>query len=155
MRMLHPVAVVAPMVVLVAGCGTSPDSAAGWLNGEQASAEYRAAAAELTLPEGQPWPQDPEPQVADDGSPRFYEAGTGAVDAQLHWLCAWANGVNREQVSREAAARQVQHVAFDSLAISDHVDQSGRVMLQQLLADLQSGQDTQLLRDASRGTCGG
>lgn len=82
------------------------------LSFEEYVAEYRSAAAKLTLPPGQQWPDPIKPPLepAVPGGPPLdtvYEPGAGVQLADNEWFCAWLRewlDSRGKDLAREAAA---------------------------------------------------
>lgn len=162
MRCAHPAATAAAVALfstVAAGCGTHPASPPeGWLTAAQTSAEYRTRSSSLDLPDGEIWPpSSARPQRADDGRPEYYQRGVGAIEAEVHWLCSWVIGIERDATLRPQAAREFKRVSFQSTVLSDNIDEGGRQFLSTAWQELRSGRDsaTSQLQDIAGGTCGG
>jgi hypothetical protein len=75
-----------------------------YLPAAQATTEYFAEAAHLTLASGFRWPANPLPN-SQDGSPKMYEVGFGRQAADRYWFCSWA----RTAVTAPAASQTQRH----------------------------------------------
>jgi hypothetical protein len=77
---------------------------ARYLPAAQATTEYFAEAAHLSLAPGARWPANPLPS-SQGGDPKMYQAGFGRQAADRYWFCSWA----RAAVSAPVASQARRH----------------------------------------------
>jgi hypothetical protein len=85
MRRLFAVfSAVIAMVALASCSSVNP----GWMELSGVKAEYEETTKSLTWPSGYSW-RSADEIYKDETEPATYEAGYGAGDAGIQWLCAW------------------------------------------------------------------
>lgn len=116
----------------------SSESDSVFLNQNETSAEYEAAAAQLELPPGVVFPGMPE---GVEGG--VWQQGAGVAQAQLYWMSAWEvewleqRGVDME---REAKALDVlKNQVPESDLWNQHFDQNSRDWLMSCLEKAEAG----------------
>lgn len=120
--------------VVLAGCSSGGDPT--YLTADETNAEYIEASADLVLPTGVEFAAPNNPAVADDGNDIFYEAGSGRIDAQYFWYCAWAV----DAVASDGAASAVANLEqAEDMEMWDALDYEGRVMFSEQLEAVRDG----------------
>lgn len=112
---------VALAVTLVA-CGGQ--DAPRYLTAEQTRADYVEASTTLTLPPGMTFTAPTHAATADDGNRILYESGSGRIDAQYFWYCAWATEAVRA-TDPTTALETMQTI--ENMELWDALDIQGRV----------------------------
>jgi hypothetical protein len=112
--------------IAFSGCATGATTGTSqptYLTAAQTDVEYLEASKDLVLPSGFDFPAPNNAAVADDGNKIYYEAGSGLIDAQYQWYCAWAAEATRAADPGPA----LDHMAgVESLELWDALDEVGR-----------------------------
>ncbi len=125
--------------------GAQPDA----LTPHQATAEYRAEAAHLTLAPHWRWPATPIESTSPDGSGNVFQPGFGKQAADHYWYCSWSHRAVDPAVTprqRGAALRQAVRLRT-TYYFTEALAEDSRPIMQNTLDTAKLGDLSLLLRD--------
>lgn len=137
-------------VVALAGCSDSPPEGAGdtsievknsrLVNYEGYAAEFRERGAELEMPDGVDFPQDPPMGPESSGS---WEKGTGSSDAVLEWNCAWGRAALAADDAQAKEHALDMFISMEKTAEWDNVfDDHGRTIMRDAVSAARLGDES-------------
>ena len=126
----------------------APPASAGFMGFDGYLEEYRQAVADLDMPPGTSLPSDRE-RPSEQTS---YQRGSGLVEAQGLWLCAW----EQEWLAQRAADTQRADRALAELNgaasmeyVTTYLDQAGKDLFERALEGATNGDPDAMVLDAT------